>query len=260
MVIAYFILAHSNPKQVARLIKSLYTEEDIFVIHIDSRISTNEFLNHITEKNVYFLKERIPSKWGSFGLIEATLAGLRYVQTSNANRMVLLSGQDFPIKSVQFIKRFFRAYPNKIFIQYAEIPNSSWHSGGVGRFPQYEKVQKILKLYGGSQWFSMPVKLIAKIFDFLAFNPLYLSYFKRVHIPDESFFQTLFLNCGIAKITKEIVNKTLNFTEWSKETGHPKIFTGKDITLLLQSDALFARKFDSILSVDAMSYIENYIL
>lgn len=250
MTIAYLILVHKGPEQLLRMINSLQNDEDYFVVHLDARVSLSDFFGFFTDyENVHFLEDRAVSAWGSFGLVEAVLNGLVYVQKkTKAQRVVMLSGQDFPIKSVQYIKAYFESNPSKIFMEYAKIPNNIWHNGGIGRFPRYDEVKDVMTLYAGSQWLSFPVNIIQIIFDFLLLNPLYKSYFASTSIPDESFFHTLFFNCGVDGITEEITNRALTLIEWPKNTSHPKVLGEEDIELLRESDCLFARKFEDTTS------------
>ena len=68
-----------------------------------------------------------------------------------------------------------------------------------------------------------------------------LKKYKRVLIPDETFFHTLLLN---SKYGGEIVKKSLRYIDWSSWPEYPKILTFEDYQKIRFSWKLFARKFD----------------
>src|SRR5690606_39452496 len=97
--------------------------------------------------------------------------------------------------SADLIFKYLSANTDTVFLEHFAIPRDIWHAGGINRFPVYAKVSKQINLYGGSQSFSIPSKALTILFRSLKENPNFLEYFRYVKIPDESFFQTLFLNC-----------------------------------------------------------------
>src|SRR5438128_1435733 len=107
---AYLIMAHKNPEQLSRLISRLIDGESEFFIHIDKKVDAAPFENRLKEYGdiVHFL-ERFDSKWGGYGVIKPFMSGLHEVRRSakNFERIILLSGQDYPIKSNEFINHFF---------------------------------------------------------------------------------------------------------------------------------------------------------
>jgi hypothetical protein len=265
MQIVYLILAHKNPFQLARLVAILTHPNAHFVIHVDGRVEKKiftEFSKNCQETNIHFLQNRYLSTWGSFELIQATLEGLTYIRKefATSDRVVFLSGQDYPIKSLDFIIKYFESNPNTIYIEHFKIPFSNWHNGGISRFPFYDRISMQLDIYGGSQWMSFPVYAILVIMDFLETNPEYEEYFRYVFVPDESFFQTLFLNCGNTHITQNLKNDSLHFVNWKQSHMHPAILTEDDFQTILFNKALFARKFDTEQSSKLLSLIDHQII
>lgn len=260
--IAYLILAHKAPTQLMKLVKSLFSKDDYFIIHLDLRCDICEFQKPLRDySNVIFINQRYEANWGSYGLIEATLTGFRFIMgIHSVKRVVLLSGQDYPIKNLIQIKSYLTRNPSCIFMECFQIPADKWYCGGTKRFPCYDEIKEMMDLYGGSQWMSFPVSILTVIFDFLKLNPLYISYFKLVHIPDECFFQTLLMNCGLDEVTKEIVGTNLHLEIWEINQSHPNILTKKDLPAIIRSDMLFARKFELEASSQLLNFIDEEIL
>lgn len=244
--IIYVILCHTDPISLAKLLEKLNHSNSVFVIQLDSRTDLLEFqkITHLFH-SCYYNEKRFPSSWGSFDIIRATLSAFQFVfeHFDENSRIVLLSGTDYPIKSNEFILRYFSQHENTIFIDYFPIPNDKWYEGGINRFPLFDELKNDIDFFGGSQWFSLPFKVLAIIFDFIDANPDFFEYFHHVKIPDESFFQTLFLNCGDLFIQKNLVNHSLHYIEWDELGFKPNTLTLDSYQKIIDSPRLYARKF-----------------
>lgn len=133
MKIAYIILAHKNPRQVVRLIRRLNVpDKTTFYVHIDKKSASNIYDNIAEEVkalgNVKMLK-RYDSAWGSFGIVEATMEGLKQAVESDDpfDYLVNLSGQDYPIKSNERIRAKLSASENCSYIWYLTLPFEGSH-------------------------------------------------------------------------------------------------------------------------------------
>lgn len=249
MNLTYIILAHQNPRHLVRLVSSLSADNIRFVIHIDSRAELSNFSDRFTAldmKSITFIKKRCPSYWGSFGIVQATLNCLKFVydKLPSTDRVIFLSGNDYPIKNNKYIYRYLKANPMAIYLDFNKVPYSIWWQGGTVRFPNFEKVNEVMKIYAGSQWFSLPNYALKIIFDFIKLNPVFIKYYRMVKIPDESFFQTLFLNCGEEIVEKNLINRNLHLIKWDFPYQHPRCFNEQNFKLLKRTKYLFARKFN----------------
>lgn len=243
----YVILAHNSPESLRKLMLRLKNKENHFVIHIDKNFNIGSFIKATADfENCYYTNKRYSSYWGSFGMVEATLHAFDFIRQHlrKRQRIVLLSGSDYPIKNNKFINNYLKSHKDTIFIEHEAIPRKWWNDGGRERFPIYDEIKNKLKLYGGSQWFSIPPKALTVIFRFLKLNPEFFEYFKHVQIPDESFFQTLFLNCDHHYIQENLKNLNLHHIKWDHPYLHPRTLTVEYYKQLKKSKNLFARKFD----------------
>lgn len=101
----YIILAHANPRQLERLINRLNDGDSEFYIHLDLNSKIEDFIS-IRKDNVTFIKNRIECRWGDISLVDATINLLKEIVNVDFKHVILLSGQDYPIKSNQYINDF----------------------------------------------------------------------------------------------------------------------------------------------------------
>ena len=270
---AYIILAHQNMEQLNRLIKRLDDNSSTFFVHIDKKSPHIDLSSLFWLKNkVHFIK-RINTQWAGFSLVQATLNAMQVIKNIKREfgSITLLSGQDYPIKSNEYINDFLRHSEKKILIEYFEMPNyEKWSPGGgmyrlnkyffglkeyqlflsrsvnflAGNFPFLQRRQPDnLKPYAGSQWWMMDMYALNYILDYIKKNPGYSIFHKATFAPDELFFQTILLNATDERIRKSILNDNKRFVRWQNSSlSHPEFLQRKDVPAMLNSDGLFARK------------------
>ena len=107
-MLAYHILCHDNFKQVSRLIESLYSDSDVFLIDIDDgkQPKTNAIKGWLKKPNVH-VKRDANIGWGASGTLRKTIDGAFSLLELDANwdYYIVLSGQDLPLKSNEHIKK-----------------------------------------------------------------------------------------------------------------------------------------------------------
>lgn len=265
MEVIYFILAQAFPDQLLKLVEALNDLDCVFVIHLDKKQSVkffSSFFGKDLKKKIHFIKRRCSTEQGGFEVVQATLNGLKYINRrfKSADRVVLLNGKDYPMKSTDYIYSYFEERPDKIFIEYFPISINKLTEGKVIELPSHNKEQQDLKLYGGSFWMSLPISAIGIILYFLKNNRHFSTFFKKVPSPNESFFQTLLMNCGSETVQNNIINQNLLLVKWDEQHLNRSILNGQDIDLLNADDSLFAGEFDPELSFDVITFIDNNIL
>lgn len=164
MKIAYLILAYKNANQIIRLVQRLMTENSLFLIHVDKK-SSQSLVEEIKQSldrypNVSFIKKRIKCYWGGFGIVEATLQGIRELFTKefDFDRLILLSAQDYPIKSTEQLENFLKVNTDMEFIScddYKLPPNKSIPSSGTNRIHYWHfSIGKIRLIFPGKLEYS----------------------------------------------------------------------------------------------------------
>jgi hypothetical protein len=306
--LAYIILAHKNPAQLARLVERLGAENTVILIHIDKKVDAAPFMQALanscaTRECLRFIP-RSSIYWGEWGMIEATLNGLRLAleEQPEVDYIFLISSQDYPIKSQEAIQKYLIDNLGKSFLSFSRMPVQDWNwgaDGGMDRLTHYylrlgkdrwayppleeppkgvryfllsllfkillplpRKQPASLAPYGGATWWTLHRRAAKYILDFIHLRPDYMKFHRYTEIVDETFYQTILCN-GPAEISAELVNNDLHFIDWSRKDenkGHPEIISMKHRQALLESDALFARKFDSQVDGEIMDWIDQQIL
>jgi Core-2/I-Branching enzyme len=291
MKTAYLILAHHQPTHLAKLVKAISCDWAYIFIHIDAKSDILQFKQLISEdKNITFLKEkqRIKVNWGGFSQVAAILNLLRAALSSGIafDRYCLLSGADFPIKDLNYIQAQFATQKEFIRID-RQLGASSHHrqSKNVKRFyfrdyPEFggnwlsgiipRNLNTKIKLYHGSGWWALTDEFIKYTFSFLKDNPDYINFCKYTNSSDEIFFHSIIKHSPFSgNITHDFEKVTClsdfmsmneygcHYAIWDKDARSPKVLDASDISLLLNSKALFARKFDEKISEDLISILEQ---
>lgn len=207
---------------------------------------------------------------------------------------VLLSGQDYPIKNINEIEnQLEKSYPAP-FIDCTPYDKQNWVGSSfrtcsfIKKYIQWitstlkkgiiryfhriiqitlSKIIEVLKLttydvlkrkgvklYGGSQWWILPDKIVTYICDeYLKMDSYIKILLNGSGSPDETFFQTVAMRSAYRDIIElnPIDRVSQNCKTWSYFSdngkpfvGHPYVFTINDFEKLKKSDFWFARKFD----------------
>lgn len=109
--IVYIILAFDNPNQIKRLVSSLNAESVFFYIHVDRKVDQTQFelfLNEFDNLKFVDTKNRNEISWGDNKMVKSILNLLKLVnENHNFGYCVLLSNNDYPIKSNSSIRQYF---------------------------------------------------------------------------------------------------------------------------------------------------------
>jgi hypothetical protein len=258
--LAYVISGYKYLGQLARLIRRLSTEQSVVVVHVDKKTSDREYAALVDDVNdvpsVHFL-DRHTCHYGGFGHVRATLKGIDKLLRAEIefDQLVLLTGQDYPIKPLADISRFFATNRGRSFMAHTPLPSTWWSPrGGLDRI-EYRHVRlfgKHLRLpgkrafprglepFGGGAYWCLSRECVELVSAFVSERPEVVRFFEHVDVPDEIFFQTVVLNSELAGT---VVNDNLRYIDWSRGR-RPAILGVEDLEQLRRSPKLFARKFD----------------
>lgn len=129
MKIAYLMLVHKNFNQIKLLTDQLADELTHVYIHVDKKNEElfNDLKNeYVNSENVSIIDKRIKVNWSGFSQVQATLNLMESALENNNFKfeyISLISGQDFPIKSNDYIRKFLSDNNGNEFIQYRNINN-----------------------------------------------------------------------------------------------------------------------------------------
>lgn len=237
------------------------------VIHLDSRVPARDRATLAAElsdlPDVRF-SDRVACEWGTFSLVQATiLAATRLLDDfPDVSHVYLSSGACLPIRPLAELAAHLAAHPETDFIESVTTADVGWTVGGLNkerftlRFPfSWKKQRRLFDGYVrlqrrigfqrripagivphlGSQWWCLTRRSLQAILDHPN-RARYDRYFRRVWIPDESYFQTL-----IRQVSTRIESRSLTLSKFDYQ-GRPYIFYDDHLHLLRQSEAFVARK------------------
>lgn len=278
---AYLILAHSDPLHLQRLTAKLLTSDSVVFIHIDRKSDVKKF-QHLQSSRIIFVKDRVPVYWGDFSQVEAILTLINAALRSkfDVERLVLLSGVDYPIKPMAEIDSFFKTKAAVEFINAVKMPANAagkpiarmnnyvlrptkfksiqiWKRllrkiGIIPRQRNHADYLQELMPFGGSEWWAITRGAGEYIYQFVKTHADVVNFFKNVECPDEAFFQTILMNSEFASR----VRRNLTYTDWRAGGSSPSVISELHLPLFAagvsfepsdiygRGPALFARKFN----------------
>lgn len=272
-MIAYFMLVHRYPHQFKRLFKSIYHEKNHYVIHVDKRAGEsiydeiNLFLSDYKNASILESKEAI---WGGYSLVDAQLRGIEKLVTSGAtwDYFINLSGQDFPLKNQEFIMEYLSKFDGYEFIKV--VNQNLVRPETMHRIKDYvQEIEGELVIstaanrsflkgvtpYIGNQWM-----ILSKGFcEFITYSPelaVFKDFYRNTLIADESFFQTVLMNTTFKSRIIYDDKREIDWVESSDIKLRPRDFLTEDAAMLINSNNLFARKFDENADSGILSILE----
>ncbi|CAH0189363.1 beta-1,6-N-acetylglucosaminyltransferase [Chryseobacterium sp. Bi04] len=267
--IAYFIMVHHKPEVFKAMFQKIYTRDQFYLIHID-RKSTSQFTEEIQQyavqfPNVYIL-DSLNIVSGGFSMIQAELNAMEFLL--NVSRewdyFINLSGEDYPLKSQQIIRKFLTVNNGRNYLFYYDqkfyrpdtlqrIQNHFTELAHViSSFIYKREFMKGVTPYIGGKWFMFTRETCL----FLTNNKRVMDfeeYYLYTFLPAESFFQTVLMNTSFSDI---IVNDD------KRAVIGKSIFKNKQdilhyIKSLESSNQLFIRKINNKTDESVLTYIEN---
>lgn len=268
---AILIIMHNNLWTLGKILKLLDSEYfDIFV-HIDkkSEIEVEDVKNIILEKSKLFIYKNIDVRWADVSQIECELFLLeKSFNQGKYKYFHLISGVDMPIKKSKDIFNFFNN-ANEEFIHFeSEIINKDKFEW-INRYnilTKYRRTSIIAKIVNrlfvifqqsfhigrnldrnyiktGANWFSISNELS----EFILKRKYYiLEKYNRTISGDELFLQTEVYN---SEFKDSVYNEKpydfsncMRLIDWNR--GRPYTFRLNDFDELINSECMFARKFD----------------
>ena len=276
MRIAHLILAHKNPAQLEKLIIALQHSSFFLYVHIDKKVSIQPFEYLSKYNNVFFIKERAKIFWAGYGTIQATINGIKEILPFKYDYINVISGQDFPLKTAEGIYSFFLVNNGKVFITCRSVEHE-WKEAEVrikkyhlinwripGKYQLEKLINKILPerkfplnyiMVGRSNWFAVTYEAAKYIIDFLDQHPELVRFFKFSWGADELIFSVILYNSNF----KDKIEDNFIYVDWSEKKAHPKILRTEDYNALVNSNKLFARKFDADADAVILEMLENFL-
>ncbi len=284
MKIAFLISAHTDAQHLKRLTEVLPKGSD-FYIHIDKKSDIDLFLSVLpASEHVIYLDHRVNVVWGSMNEVEYQMELIRAALDSGTgyDRLVTLSGMDYPLWSNERIVRYFQECEDKellcgmcmtnqkhgadLYRQYRFFTSRPWAKGTIkSKFRVACRkvvfalgVRKPLvftnsrgestKLYKGAAWWAITPALAAVLLEKWDKDEAYHKYFDTSFGPAETFSQTVAFNSPFAEKCMLVDGEFQNLPALTPLTyiyykpGFVRMLTEEDFPLLQADDKMFCRK------------------
>lgn len=284
---AILITAYKNYHHLEEIIKCFDANFELF-IHIDkkSNISDIELTNLRKHEIVKLVEQKYKVNWGGFNHLKSILyLTEEALKNTEIGYFHLISGHDFPLKKASHFLDLFQNTDVE-YLTYGNVPTigaadngnmdrieyynfydllNAKNSKQNGRIRRLVRIQKRLgfkrkisakmpKLYYGSTWWSLSRACVSYVIDFTKKNKFVLNRFKHTLCSEEFYFQTIIINSAFAE---KVTNNNLRHIDWVARNGNnPAILDETDYDKLVQTDALFARKFEYPMSIGLLDKIK----
>ena len=267
MSVGIVMLCHTAFDRAAQVARHWAMRDCPVVIHLDRRVKRKTYDNLVKAlidlDNVRF-SGRHACEWGTWGIVAATqeASTIMLRDFPQVRHVYLASGSCLPLRPVEEMVAYLAERPRTDFIESVTTEDVGWTIGGLDverftlRFPfSWRKKRRLFDGYVrlqrrigfrrripagivphlGSQWWCLTRQTLSAILE----NPERDEidrYFRRVWIPDESYFQTL-----VRQVSANVESRSLTLSKFDFQ-GKPHIFYDDHLQLLRRSDCFVARK------------------
>ncbi len=267
MTIGFVMLCHTALDRAAQVARHWAERGCPVVVHVDKRVTKPAYqglFDALADLGNVQFSARHACEWGTWGIVAATqdAASLMLASFPEVRHVFLASGSCLPLRPVEELTAYLDTRPRTDFIESVTTEDVGWTIGGLDyerftlRFPfSWRKQRKLFDGYVklqrrvgfrrkipagivphmGSQWWCLTRQTLSAILespDRAAID----SYFRKVWIPDESYFQTL-----VRQVSVNVESRSLTLSKFDFQ-GKPHIFYDDHLQLLRRSDCFVARK------------------
>lgn len=284
MKLTFLISTHTDVSQLKRLVEAL-PDNSVSFIHVDGKVDIAPFKEaFIGDERVVFIEHRVNVKWGSINEVEYQMELVRTALNSGEqfDRLITISGMDYPVWSKEQIVQFFEQDREKEYLTAIDVsfpwrmsaiyqqyffwvhkPGSGWKyyvTRALGRTLRLLGVKKPLrrkigdktyKLYKGAAWWAITPKLAKVILHEWDTNEELKDWLKWCMCSAELFAQTVALNDEVWREKCMLDNEKyslpmhtpLTYVTWMNE--EIKTLDESDYDKIIQSNKMFCRKVAS---------------
>lgn len=286
---AYLIMAHTDFNLLKILLSLLDDSRNDLYLHIDKKANFSLEELKLSQAGFYLLEPRLNVGWGDVSQIELELLLFETAYKNGPYAYYhLLSGVDLPIKSQDYIHRFFEENAGKEFVGF-------WHERDGQAFERvcfyhlfmrYERgynrylqiiisklrnlIRRLLYIVLGERKLSVHTKegpnWVSITHDFCGYLLQYKKWIKRrfkyTMCADEVFLQSVL---WASPYRNRLYNAydtdegCMRQVDWMRGSdSSPYVWRIADWEILKASDKLFARKFDSVIDGQIIEKVKHY--
>ena len=268
MSLGVVMLVHTAFKRAEQVARHWANAGCPVVIHVDRNVvakSYKAFVAALADVDHIRFSRRYRCEWGTWGIVAASQTASEKMLRDfpDVQHVYLASGSCLPLRPIEELIDYLAARPRTDFIESATTMDVPWTVGGLDQerftlhfpfswrrhrflFDRFVQIQRLigtkrmipsgLRPHMGSQWWCLTRQTLTAILQ----DPdraTYDDFFRRVWIPDESYYQTL------ARLySRELESRSLTLSKFDFQ-GKPHIFYDDHLQLLRRSDC-FVRAQD----------------
>ncbi len=265
--LGFVLLVHNALERAGQVARFIAQAGSPVVIHVDARSPAAAYDGLVRAladlPDVRFCK-RHRCEWGTWSLVAAmqTAAEQMLAEFPGVERVYAASGACLPLRPLAELEAWLARHPDTDFIESVNVADVNWTKGGLSEerftlwfpvafkrrkwlFDRLVDAQRLLRVsrdipdgivpHIGSQWWCLTRQTLQAILTD-PLRPVYDRYFRRVWIPDESYFQTL-----ARLFSRRIESRSLTLGKFDHQ-GKPHVFYDDHLQLLRRSDCFMARK------------------
>lgn len=289
----FMITAHKEPDLLLKIMMLLSSEHHYFIVNIDSKMADHKAIaskiKHIVP-NSTFLFKRISH--GGFSQVATTLKMLQIAKQFDPDYCHLLSGQDYPVKTISEFDQFFECHNGESFMWFdTKEQHEKW---SISKYKErvdmlhfndmpFKNLPIVTKLYAycfrllnkmvvrkkinelraGWNWFSWHKNVINFVLQQYDCNKSFFNRFHYTHCCDEIIFHTL-LYPHISKL-KIHADIPLRYINWDKRAPgrssnySPLILNEEELAEIERPNIFFCRKVDPLISKYLIEHLTNNI-
>ncbi|MCU0853528.1 MAG: beta-1,6-N-acetylglucosaminyltransferase [Rhodobacteraceae bacterium] len=267
MTVAFVMLVHDALDRAAQVARHWAERDCPVVIHVDRRVPRDvveRFRQGLSDLDNIRFSPRFRCEWGTWALVAAAQAASEIALRDfpRISHVYLASGSCLPLRPVDELKRYLARHADTDFIESVTIEEVPWTVGGLDterftltfpfawktrrwRFDAWVALQRAIGYrrglpegivpHLGSQWWCLTRQTLEAILASPRRAELE-RFFRRVWIPDESYFQTV-----VRSHARRIESRSLTLSKFDYH-GKPHVFHDDHLQLLRRSDCFVARK------------------
>ena len=265
--LGFIMLVHTALHRAAQVARYVAEAGSPLVIHVDASTSAAQYQTLVQAladlPGVRFCR-RHRGEWGTWSLVAAmqTATEMLLDTCPEVERVYALSGACMPLRPIAELAAWLDRHPDTDFIESVNVADVNWTKGGLHEerftlhfpigfkrnkwlFDRLVDAQRLLRVrrdipdgivpHMGSQWWCLTRETLQAILKDPMRRP-FERYFRRVWIPDESYFQTL-----VRLHARRIESRSLTLGKFD-HTGRPHVFYDDHLQLLRRSECFMVRK------------------
>ncbi|WP_300915788.1 beta-1,6-N-acetylglucosaminyltransferase [Bacteroides acidifaciens] len=291
---AFLITAHKEPDLLIDLVRLLSAENHYIIVNIDKKSELRGGVEPTIGKccnQVIFTYYNVSH--GGYSQISTTIKLLKLASELDVDYCHLISGQDFPCKSMAEFDCFFEVHNGESYMWFdSEEQHEIWskvkYPSRVDRlyfndipfqehyyvklvvfylnrlFSRFKFRSKIPNLRAGWNWFSWNKKVVSFVLNKYKDDISFFNRFKYTNCCDEIVFHTLlYPHLEQLKIHKDNSLRYINWTKMSENgilPNAPLVLTEKDLNDIDNHEVFFCRKVDTTISRSLLKILSQRVM